>query len=447
MAKQKLLHGELREVAVVVSRSEAARQSAALGLQLITALVLCEEPAFAETAALLSHHAGDPWIDQAIAFLPNHGIDPTIEYLLANANARGNAMLDQLIPKATPGLQQQLRERIVHGAPVRPGWHYALGRQFALEPNKSHQLDKASFDRLQSDAQVAIQDNQSELTTRRSALDLVVSKTSDTDSKSIEFLVGVLENCKDSNFSLSLVKGLVSLGKQANAKVLAGWENYSMMTRSGIITESISREENAATLLEKVAAGAIGVGFFQSAQIEQLRASKSVELRAMVEKLFGPAPGTDRLAIVSDYAGKWPASAANVARGEMLYKQHCAQCHQDRIDVDGVLPSVGPNLQALSIWKNEAWLSAILDPNRTVEAKYRRISILSIDGSTIVGLKVRESEDRIEIVNDQGSLISMTRASIDEMRESEKSLMPEGFEKVLTPQDMASVVTFIRKSR
>ena len=75
------------------------------------------------------------------------------------------------------------------------------------------------------------------------------------------------------------------------------------------------------------------------------------------------------------------------------------------------------------------------------------MSILTNDGSTIVGLKVRESEDRIEIINDQGSLINLARASIEEMRESEKSLMPEGFEKVLTPEDMASVVTFIRKSK
>ena len=101
----------------------------------------------------------------------------------------------------------------------------------------------------------------------------------------------------------------------------------------------------------------------------------------------------------------------------------------------------------MSVWQNEAWLSAILDPNRAVEPKYRRMSILTHEGSTIVGLKVRESDNRIEIINDQGALISLTRASIEEFRESEKSLMPEGFEKILTPVDMASIITFLRKSR
>ena len=447
MAKQKIVQGELRDVAVSVSKKEAARRSAALGLQLIAALVLCEKPAFAEAAALLSQHAGDPWIDQTIAFLPNQGIDPTVEYLLANANGRTNGILDQLIPRASQLLKQQLREQIVQGASVRPGWHYALGRQFALNTDKSQQLDTASFDRLQVDAKAAIRNNQYELNVRRSALDLVVSRTSGSDSENVDLLVTALSDSKDSNFSLALVKGIVSLGKPASTKVLDRWEKYSSTTQSGIIAESIAKEENASALLERVGPGAIGVDTFQFVQIEQLRASKGAELRALVEKLFGPAPGSDRLAIVSDYTSKWPASSANLVRGELLYKQHCSQCHQDRTDANGVVPSVGPNLQALSAWKNDAWLSAILDPNRAVEAKYRRMSILTNDGSTIVGLKVRESEDRIEIINDQGVLINLARGSIEEMRESEKSLMPEGFEKVLTPEDMASVVTFIRKSK
>ena len=447
MSKQHLISGELRLVVIDVARSTLAMQHAALGLQLIVALSSCGEPAFAEVANLLSHHAGDPWIDQAIAFLPNDGIDPTIETLLAHSHARNSSMLDQLIPKATSALKQQLRERIVQGAGVRPGWHYALGRQFALDTDKSMQLDDASLDLLQIDAHSTIQDNHCELNTRRSALDLIISKTSGSDSKSVAFLVETLGKSQDSTFSLALVKGLVSLGKPAMTMVLGGWLDYEPSIRTGILAESISREDNALTLLEQVAAGVIGADAFQPAQIEQLRASKNVELIGYVAKLFGPAPGADRLAIVSDYVRQWPASDADLSRGETLYKLHCAQCHQDRTDASGVLPSVGPNLQALSVWQNEAWLSAILDPNKAVEPKYRRMSILTHEGSTIVGLKVRESDDRIEIINDQGALISLTRASIEEFRESEKSLMPEGFEKILTPVDMASIVTFLRKSR
>ena len=447
MSNQKLLHGEMREAVIAVSRSELARQSSALGLQLIAVLSLCDEPGFAEVGMLLSQHAGDLWINQSIAFVPPKGIDPIVEVLLSNASIRSQPMLDALIPKATIALKQKLREQIVVPVSVRPGWHYSLARQFALEEDESLRLDDAAFDRLKSDSQASIRDNKTELNTRRSALDFFLSRTSASDSTVIDFLVETLVGCQDNGFSSALTKGLASLGKQAIASVLEKWNSLAPETRVRVVSESIAREESALILLEKLAAGSIHVDAFQPAQIEQLRSSKSVEVGAYTQKIFGPAPGTDRLAIVSDYSSKWPASLANdLDKGESLYKKHCAQCHQDRSDENGPVPSVGPNLQALSVWQNEAWISAILDPNRALEAKYRRLMILTQDGSTIVGLKARENEDSIEIVNDQGALIRLARDSIAEMRESEKSLMPEGFEKVLTPNDLASVVTFVRKS-
>ena len=447
MSKQKLLHGEMREVVIMVSRSELARQSSALGLQLIAALSLCDEPGFAEVGMLLSQHAGDPWINQSVAFVPPKGIDPIVEILLANASIRSQPLLDALIPKATIALKQKLREQIVVPVSVRPGWHYALARQFALEEDKSLRLDDAAFDRIKNDSQAAIRDKKAELNTRRSALDFCLSRTSASDSTLIGFLVDTLVECQDNSFSSALIKGLASLGKLSIARVLDKWDSLGPETRVRVVSESIAREESALILLGKLAAGSIRADTFQPAQIEQLRSSTSVEVGAYTQKVFGPAPGMDRLAIVSDYSSKWPASLANdFDKGESLYKKHCAQCHQDRSDENGSVPSVGPNLQALSVWQNEAWISAILDPNRALEAKYRRLVILTQDGSTIVGLKARENEDSIEIVNDQGALIRLARDSIAEMRESEKSLMPEGFEKVLTPSELASVVTFIRKS-
>ena len=453
MSKQKLIHGEMREAVLAVSRSERAMQSSALGLQLIAALSLCDEPEFAEAGRLLSQHAGDPWINQSIAFLPPKGIDPTVEVLLSSTSTRSRSMLDALIPKATPALKQKLREQILVAASVRPGWHYALARQFALDDDKSLRLDFATSDRLQSDAETAIRDSKAEPNTRRSALDLIVSKTGSNDSKTIGLMVDTLVDSQGDGFSAALAKGLVSLGKPSIAAALNQWEKLGPATRSLLVSESISRDENALMLLERVAAGSLSADALQPAQIEQLRASKNTDIGAYVLKVFGPAPGTDRQAIVNDFVNRWPApqtaaapQSATGEQGEALYKKHCAQCHQDRSDESGVVPSVGPNLQALSVWQNEAWISAILDPNKAVEAKYRRLSILTLDGTTIVGLKARENKDSIEIVNDQGALIRLTRSSIDEMRESEKSLMPEGFEKVLTPDDLASVVTFIRKT-
>jgi putative membrane-bound dehydrogenase-like protein len=448
MAKQHLGGREERLAVIAAARSELAQQSPALALQLMVSLSYGSEPAFIEVGKLLAHHAGDPWIDGAIAFLPKEGTDTFVEQLLASPSVRNRPMLDQLIPRSSLELKQRLRQQIVSPSASRPGWHYALARQFSQQKDDAVRFDDAGFRQLENDALKAIQDNQEEEATRRSALDLILSKAGGPVAKTVDRLVELLIAEQDKDFANALAKGLLSLGKPAMEKMLGRWDKLPPPSRTSILAEGMLREESALMLLEKSASGTIEPNAFQTAQIEQLRGSKNAEVRMYVEKLFGPPPGFDRLAIVSDYIRRWPSAAAtNAIQGEALYKKHCAQCHQDRTDANGVVPSVGPNLQALSVWQNDAWLSAILDPNKAVEPKYRRMSILTTEGSTLIGLKVRETEERIEIVNDQGALVSLSRNSIEEMRESEKSLMPEGFEKVLTPEDVASLVTYIRKLR
>ena len=446
LTKQRLVQGELRDTLIDVSHSEMAHRSAALALQLIVALATCAEPAYVELTQLLVQHASDRWIDASVILLPSSGIDSVIEHLLANENVRTVGMIDQLVSNASQKLKQRLRDGIASGSEQRPAWHFTLSRQFALEDDKAVRLDDVTVEKLQRDSLAIVQNDRADPNIRRAALSWFMSRLGSNDQTGIASLVAVLTRANENDFREPLVKALVSLGEPGIKPVFEKWSRLEQETRAIAISGCLASEPTTIALLSQVADGGIGVDSFQPAQIEQLRGRKSQELRHQVEKLFGPPPGADRVAIVHEYTSKWPANF-DASRGQALYKQHCSQCHQDRVEASGVLPAVGPSLQALAGWKNDAWLTAIFDPNKTVEAKYRRVNILTQDGKTIVGLKVRDSEESIEIVNDQGQLISLTRESIDELRESDKSLMPEGFEKILKPEDVASLVTYLRKMR
>ena len=311
---------------------------------------------------------------------------------------------------------------------------------------KAIRLDDVTVEKLQRDSLAIVQNDRADPNLRRAALSWFMSRLGSNDQPGIASLVVALTNANESGFREALVKALVSLGEPGLKPVFEKWLSVEQETRATMISGCLTSESTTSALLSHVATGGISVDSFQPAQIEQLRRLQNQELRSLVERHFGPPPGADRVAIVQEYTSKWPATF-DASRGQGLYKQQCSQCHQDRVEASGVLPSVGPNLQALAGWKNDAWLTAIFDPNKTVEAKYRRVNILTLDGKTIVGLKVREGEESIEIVNDQGQLLSLTRASIDELRESDKSLMPEGFEKILKPEDVASLITYLRKMR
>ncbi|MEQ1829443.1 MAG: PVC-type heme-binding CxxCH protein [Pirellula sp.] len=446
VAKQRLVQGQIRAALMDLASTEPAKSSTPLALQLIVALITCDEPAYDPFAGLLIRHAGDRWIDTVTSLLPNSGIDTVIERLLANANIRTESTINQLIASASQSLKQRLRDQIISGTSPRPAWHYTLCRQFAMSEDKNLQLPDVTADLVVDAAGKAIADESSTIDIRRSALSWYALRCGKEDQRQLNLLVQTLSKSQVSELQTAIIGALVSKGEFAMNLLFSEWPRLSTQTRANVISNCLSSPAHANFLMKQIEDKRISVGDFQPAQMETMRSVQEPGFAAQVVKYFGDPPGADRMAIVRDYHDRWP-KAIDAGRGEALYKQHCAQCHQDKADATGTMvPAVGPNLQALAGWKNDAWLSAIFDPNRAVEPKYRRVLILTVDAQTMVGLKLRETETAVDFINEQGQMFSLPRASIDQLRESNKSLMPEGFEKIMTPEDTASVISFLRSN-
>ncbi len=90
------------------------------------------------------------------------------------------------------------------------------------------------------------------------------------------------------------------------------------------------------------------------------------------------------------------------------------------------------------------WLTAILDPNRAVEARYRRLSLLTDDGQVLVGLMRSETDNELTIAMADGKLVTLSKSSLERTEASDRSLMPEGFARFLPPDDMSDLLTFLR---
>jgi len=89
---------------------------------------------------------------------------------------------------------------------------------------------------------------------------------------------------------------------------------------------------------------------------------------------------------------------------------------------------------------------AILDPNRSVEEKYWVFQARTEDGELLTGLKLREDESSIEWVNSNGRIESIEKSKMSEIKVSERSLMPEGFEQLLSPDEIAGIISYLRSS-
>jgi putative heme-binding domain-containing protein len=130
----------------------------------------------------------------------------------------------------------------------------------------------------------------------------------------------------------------------------------------------------------------------------------------------------------------------NVERGELFYRKHCVQCHQP----SGDLASIGPNLGALTDRSKQAMLTAIVHPNKAVEAKYKQRLVITTDGETLRGVVIQENASGVTLGMSDGSRRTLSTADIEDSRDLEQSLMPEGFEKTLRSDELADIIKFLQ---
>src|SRR5437762_2682467 len=89
-------------------------------------------------------------------------------------------------------------------------------------------------------------------------------------------------------------------------------------------------------------------------------------------------------------------------------------------------------------------LTAVLDPNQAVEARYVSYLATTKNGLTFTGILASETGASITLIGTEGKPQTILRKDLEELTSTGKSLMPEGLEKELQPQDLADLIAFIR---
>ena len=103
----------------------------------------------------------------------------------------------------------------------------------------------------------------------------------------------------------------------------------------------------------------------------------------------------------------------------------------------------GPDLAALTNRNPEWLLTTILDPNREVDARYVAWMALDNNGLTKTGLLVEETSSSIRLQEAEGKEHVILRGDLEELRSTNRSIMPEGLERDLSPQDLADVLAYV----
>jgi putative heme-binding domain-containing protein len=194
-------------------------------------------------------------------------------------------------------------------------------------------------------------------------------------------------------------------------------------------------------VVEAVRAGTVLRNEFTPTQIAGLRAHRTPAVRTLAASVFEQPAQGDRRAVIQRYL---PALdlRSSAERGRTTYSARCAVCHQP--GQDGY--AIGPGIDALRVFSKDEILTHMLDPNRTVDARYRLYQVETSDGATLTGIIQNETQNSVTVRQPFGGSQTLTRAKIARLTPLERSMMPEGLEEGLSLQDMADLLQFVSGS-
>ncbi len=219
--------------------------------------------------------------------------------------------------------------------------------------------------------------------------------------------------------------------------LLRVWQKLIPETRLVATATFLTRKPWAEQLVGALESGVVKTTDIDVAGIQQLKSFGDRTIRIRCEKVFGKP--TPRATVVTDYVNRLPKDADTQA-GKALFLENCAVCHQP---AEGK-PMIGPPIDNLGHWTAEQWIVAVMDPNRTIEPKFHQYQVLTRDGQVLAGIIQQRSAQSVRIAGTDGSVKEVPIGEVEEMRDAGVSLMPEGLESKLSPEQLAALIAYLR---
>jgi putative heme-binding domain-containing protein len=152
----------------------------------------------------------------------------------------------------------------------------------------------------------------------------------------------------------------------------------------------------------------------------------------------GGLPDPDRQKVL-DRLAPLLTEGGDSTRGKVVFQEQCSKCH--RYGTTG--GQVGPDLTGTGAVPRAELLTHIIDPSRSVEGNFVQYTVATKDGRMINGLLSSETKTTVELIDAEAKRQVVLREDIDEMAVSKKSLMPEGFEKQVSTDDIRNLLAFL----
>ncbi len=240
------------------------------------------------------------------------------------------------------------------------------------------------------------------------------------------------------------VAAIAALGHQKDESIperlLQDWNGYGAETRAAVLGLLTSRVAWTDLLLDWIAAEPARAAQIGAAQRAALTQHSVVRVAQRAARVLEAGIDPNRQRVVEDYLGRMAKLDGEAARGATVFTAACAACHRFGNTPGG---AIGPDLAVVTDRSRPYLVTHILDPNRAVEARSMLYTATLNNGRVLAGMLLGEAGNSITFAGLDGTEQIILRSELKRLESTGRSLMPDGLEATVSPQQLADLVAFL----
>jgi len=382
---------------------------------------------------------------------------------IAVASKRAHDLADALVelgePSATNSDQLIELAAIIGNAMLRTGWTWR-DAPFKKDETTFFDVNLLNFmKKLDLELLRRLEESNTSAEQRIQCLTALASMRGLEDLK--PSLTSSLQPTRPAELQLAALEALGTYREPAVADMLIdAWPKMTPTLRDKATTILLSRTDRIAKLLDAIEAKKITPAQLSVAAKATLGRQKTPALAERIAKLIGDGSSANRKEVIERYltamlgsdagtparnesvvAGKSARITGDATRGSKIYETACMVCHKFADKGN----DVGPHLGTIKAWTAEQLVTNILDPNREVSPNFALYLVETNDGRTLSGLITSETAGNLILKRADGGTDTVLRSEIKSLTSPGISLMPEGLEAAITPQQMADLIAYLKQ--
>lgn len=223
--------------------------------------------------------------------------------------------------------------------------------------------------------------------------------------------------------------------------IVSRMKGWTPAVKAEAVNVLLARGDLTKALLAGIEDGILQMADLSLDKKQSLASHPDKEIAVLAKKLLergGGLPNADRQKVLAEFM-PLAEQTGDVAMGKEVFKKQCMKCHTH----SGEGTKIGPDLTGMAVHPKKELLGHILDPSASVEGNFRTYTVVTLEGQVLSGMLAGESKTALELFDAEAKRHAILREDIEELVASPKSLMPEGFEKQVSKEQMVNLLEFL----